>query len=92
MSVNISLRSLLFIGMSHVSFAIFVSPSDFKSYWILMIGRLLGGVATSLLFSIFDSWLIKAHSMEGIDKVRFCSIFLNSLYFFSHYLMFSFFQ
>ena len=27
-----------------------------------MLGRLLGGVATSLLFSVFDAWLIRAHN------------------------------
>ena len=27
-----------------------------------MLGRLLGGVATSLLFSVFDAWLIRSHS------------------------------
>lgn len=27
-----------------------------------MIGRLLGGVATSLLFSVFEAWLIRAHN------------------------------
>ena len=29
-----------------------------KDYWVLMLGRMLGGVATSLLFSSFESWLI----------------------------------
>jgi MFS transporter, MFS domain-containing protein family, molybdate-anion transporter len=27
-----------------------------------MLGRLLGGVSTSLLFSIFEAWLIRAHA------------------------------
>ena len=27
-------------------------------YWILMLGRLLGGVSTSLLFTAFESWLV----------------------------------
>lgn len=27
-----------------------------------MLGRLLGGVATSLLFSVFEAWLIRSHS------------------------------
>lgn len=34
----------------------------FRDYNILMLGRLLGGVATSLLFSVFDAWLIRAHA------------------------------
>jgi len=39
----------------------------FKSFWILMLGRILGGIATSLLFSIFDSWLIRSHSDAGLS-------------------------
>lgn len=38
-------------------------------YKILMIGRILGGIATSLLFSAFESWLVAEH-----NKVRDCSL------------------
>lgn len=31
-----------------------------------MLGRLLGGISTSLLFSVFDSWLIRAHADAGL--------------------------
>ena len=31
-------------------------------YRILMIGRILGGIATSLLFSAFESWLVAEHN------------------------------
>jgi hypothetical protein len=33
-----------------------------------MLGRLLGGVSTSLLFSIFEAWLIRAHADHGIKS------------------------
>lgn len=36
-------------------------------YKVLMIGRILGGIATSLLFSAFESWLVAEH-----NKVRHC--------------------
>ena len=39
---------------------------DFKNFSILMLGRLLGGVATSLLFSVFEAWLIGAHSSANV--------------------------
>lgn len=42
---------------------------DFKSYSILMIGRLLGGIATSLLFSIFEAWLIRSHSDANLKHM-----------------------
>ncbi|KAG7365870.1 sugar transporter [Nitzschia inconspicua] len=40
----------------------------FKDYGILMLGRLLGGVSTSLLFSVFESWLIRAHADAELPK------------------------
>ena len=33
-----------------------------------MLGRLLGGIATSLLFSVFEAWLIRAHSDADLPK------------------------
>lgn len=33
-----------------------------------MIGRLLGGVSTSLLFSVFEAWLIRSHADADLPK------------------------
>lgn len=33
-----------------------------SQYRILMVGRILGGIATSLLFSAFESWLVAEHN------------------------------
>lgn len=48
-----------------------------------MLGRLLGGVATSLLFSVFDAWLIRAHSdaqlKQYLGKSFSWAVFGNSL-------------
>jgi hypothetical protein len=30
-------------------------------YYVLMLGRFFGGIATSLLFSAFESWLVAEH-------------------------------
>lgn len=38
----------------------------FKDFHVLMLGRLLGGISTSLLFSVFDSWLIRSHADQGV--------------------------
>eukprot|EP00698_Gefionella_okellyi_P016385 TRINITY_DN4688_c0_g1_i4.p1 TRINITY_DN4688_c0_g1~~TRINITY_DN4688_c0_g1_i4.p1 ORF type:complete len:428 (-),score=75.01 TRINITY_DN4688_c0_g1_i4:31-1314(-) len=35
-----------------------------NSYWVLMIGRLLSGVATSILFSAFESWMVHEHHAQ----------------------------
>lgn len=40
----------------------------FRPFWVLLLGRVLGGIATSLLFSVFDAWLIRAHAIRRIDK------------------------
>uniref|UniRef100_A0A2K1R643 Molybdate-anion transporter n=1 Tax=Populus trichocarpa TaxID=3694 RepID=A0A2K1R643_POPTR len=37
-------------------------------YRILMIGRILGGIATSLLFSSFESWLVAEHNKRGFEQ------------------------
>jgi multisubunit Na+/H+ antiporter MnhC subunit len=42
---------------------------DFKNFGILLLGRLLGGVATSLLFSIFEAWLIRSHADAQIKHL-----------------------
>jgi multisubunit Na+/H+ antiporter MnhC subunit len=44
------------------------NSTDFQSFWILMIGRLLGGVATSLLFSVFEAWLIRSHADAKVKQ------------------------
>ncbi|KAG6466306.1 molybdate-anion transporter-like [Zingiber officinale] len=36
-------------------------------YKVLMVGRILGGIATSLLFSSFESWLVAEHNKRGFD-------------------------
>ena len=32
-----------------------------KHFWVLLGGRLLGGISTSLLFSVFESWYVNEH-------------------------------
>ncbi|KAK1326365.1 hypothetical protein QJS10_CPA01g02482 [Acorus calamus] len=37
-------------------------------YKVLMLGRILGGIATSLLFSAFESWLVAEHFKRGFES------------------------
>jgi predicted MFS family arabinose efflux permease len=37
-------------------------------YWTLMLGRFLSGVSTSLLFSVFESWMVCEHFKQGYDS------------------------
>jgi len=52
-------------------------------YPVLALGRLLGGVSTSLLFSVFDAWMINEHNARGFDPALLgdtfgLAIFCNS--------------
>jgi hypothetical protein len=42
-------------------------------YRILMIGRVLGGIATSLLFSAFESWLVAEHNKVETHPRSVCT-------------------
>lgn len=37
-------------------------------YWTLMLGRFLSGISTSLLFSVFESWMVCEHHKQGHDN------------------------
>ena len=37
-------------------------------YWTLMLGRFLSGISTSLLFSVFESWMVCEHNKQGYDS------------------------
>lgn len=37
-------------------------------YWFLMLGRVLGGAATSLLFSTFECWMVAEHNRKNFGK------------------------
>lgn len=40
----------------------------FSSFWILFLGRVVSGIATSLLFSVFESWLVNEHNAVSISS------------------------
>ncbi|KAE9546604.1 hypothetical protein FO519_010184, partial [Halicephalobus sp. NKZ332] len=48
---------------------------DFK---ILMLGRLLGGIATSILLSAFESWLVFEHNKRGFSDNMLPTIFSHA--------------
>jgi MFS transporter, MFS domain-containing protein family, molybdate-anion transporter len=50
----------------------------FNNFYILMFGRLLAGISTSILYSAFESWLIYEHKMRGFDELSLSHIFANS--------------
>ncbi|CAK0808498.1 unnamed protein product, partial [Prorocentrum cordatum] len=36
-------------------------------FCVLLFGRVMGGIATSLLFSVFESWMVCEHTRRGFD-------------------------
>jgi MFS transporter, MFS domain-containing protein family, molybdate-anion transporter len=57
-----------FVILFSIIYAASCMTKHFKDFNVLMLGRLLGGVATSLLFSVFDAWLIRSHSDAKLGK------------------------
>ncbi|XP_062596250.1 molybdate-anion transporter-like isoform X1 [Saccostrea cucullata] len=51
----------------------------FNNFYILMLGRLLGGIATSILYSAFESWMVYEHHKRGFDQESLGNIFSNAV-------------
>lgn len=41
------------------------ATKHWKNYWVLMLGRVTGGFATSLLFSCFECWMVSEHTCRN---------------------------
>jgi len=69
-----------FAGLYCLLYVVSCMTKHVNSYPILMIGRLTGGVATSLLFSVFDSWLVSEHNCRGFDAELLGSTFSLAMF------------
>ncbi|XP_067056219.1 molybdate-anion transporter-like isoform X1 [Acropora muricata] len=47
------------------------------NFWVLLCGRLAGGMATSILFSAFESWVICEHDKRGFSRQLLGDLFSN---------------
>ncbi|KAI9141020.1 hypothetical protein BKA69DRAFT_1076785 [Paraphysoderma sedebokerense] len=52
----------------------------FNDIKILTIGRVFGGVSTSLLFSAFESWMVSEHFSRGFDGKDLSSTFSTAFF------------
>lgn len=50
-----------------VLYIISCMTKHFNNYEILMVGRVTGGIATSILFSCFESWMVSEHFARGFS-------------------------
>lgn len=61
-----------------VTYALSCLTKHWRSYAVLMVGRVLGGIATSLLFSVFEAWLVSEHAARSLDSSLLATIFANA--------------
>jgi len=52
-----------------VSYSLACITKLVPNYWCLMLGRFLSGLSTSLLFSVFESWMVCEHTKKGFDLI-----------------------
>ncbi|CAF3415513.1 unnamed protein product [Rotaria socialis] len=52
----------------------------FPNFYILFVGRLLAGMATSILFSAFESWLVNEHRRRNFEPDTLGIIFANAYF------------
>ncbi|XP_030951787.1 molybdate-anion transporter-like [Quercus lobata] len=52
-----------------------------SQYKVLMLGRILGGIATSLLNSSFESWLVAEHNKRGFEQQWLSVTFSKAIFF-----------
>ncbi|KAF3951292.1 hypothetical protein ACB098_01G135000 [Castanea mollissima] len=52
-----------------------------SQYKVLMLGRILGGIATSLLNSAFESWLVAEHNKRGFEQQWLSVTFSKAIFF-----------
>ncbi|KAF4389447.1 uncharacterized protein LOC115716634 [Cannabis sativa] len=58
-------RACITYCISYILSCVTKHSSDYK---VLMLGRVLGGISTSLLCSAFESWLVAEHNKRGFDQ------------------------
>lgn len=55
----------------------------FANFFILLIGRILGGISTSILFSVFESWYIHEHTITWKYPMDWISLTFSKATFFN---------
>lgn len=51
-----------------------------NNFKVLMLGRLLGGIATSLLFTAFEAWLVSEHTRRGFEPGLLSGTFSKAVF------------
>ncbi|CAG8628041.1 17644_t:CDS:10 [Cetraspora pellucida] len=51
-----------------------------SNFYILLIGRILGGISTSLLFSVFEAWMVNEHFSRGFSSLSLSDTFSKATF------------
>jgi MFS family permease len=62
-----------------ITYGLACVTKHFNNFGILMIGRLLGGIATSILYSAFESWVIYEHHKRGFSEDLLGTLFAHAV-------------
>jgi MFS family permease len=58
-----------------ITYGISCATKHSPNFMVLMVGRLLAGIATSILFSAFESWLVSEHTRRGYEPALIAETF-----------------
>mmetsp|Transcript_44284 Transcript_44284/g.140914 ORF Transcript_44284/g.140914 Transcript_44284/m.140914 type:complete len:419 (-) Transcript_44284:149-1405(-) len=58
-------RNCILYGFIYVAGCV---TKHYNNFWVLIFGRVLAGIATSLLFSAFESWMVREHNKLGFKE------------------------
>eukprot|EP01012_Entosiphon_sulcatum_P039856 TRINITY_DN5315_c0_g1_i1.p1 TRINITY_DN5315_c0_g1~~TRINITY_DN5315_c0_g1_i1.p1 ORF type:complete len:441 (-),score=74.77 TRINITY_DN5315_c0_g1_i1:116-1438(-) len=58
-----------------ITYSLSCATKHFNNFHVLMVGRLLGGFATSILWSAFESWMVSEHTKRGFESSWVSSTF-----------------
>mmetsp|Transcript_104244 Transcript_104244/g.290380 ORF Transcript_104244/g.290380 Transcript_104244/m.290380 type:complete len:482 (-) Transcript_104244:53-1498(-) len=69
-----------FAGLYCLLYMVSCLTKHFNSFGVLMVGRITGGIATSLLYSVFDSWLVSELNEHGFGPEQLGGSFSLALF------------
>eukprot|EP00164_Ancoracysta_twista_P007575 GFYU01010780.1.p1 GENE.GFYU01010780.1~~GFYU01010780.1.p1 ORF type:complete len:577 (-),score=112.46 GFYU01010780.1:188-1918(-) len=67
--------------MFAVFYALSCMTKRVNEFWTLLAGRVLSGVATSLLFTSFEAWMVCEHHKRGFPTTKLASTFYLMTFF-----------
>eukprot|EP00041_Stephanoeca_diplocostata_P017439 m.351343 g.351343 ORF g.351343 m.351343 type:complete len:430 (-) comp20698_c0_seq4:187-1476(-) len=65
----------LFCAVYAVSYIISCMTKFHNNFYTLLLGRFMGGLSTSLLFSVFEAWMVSEHQSQGFDEALLSDTF-----------------